>query len=659
VLGKSRLTLLARDGSVNGRGGVKLTERQFEEAMEHSSIGTAFVRLDGGWMWSNKALRDLLGYSSSELKTKTFQELSHPEDLMADLGFVADMIAGRRSAYQMEKRYIRKDGTFVWAQLAVSLVRSDNGAPLFFISQLQDVTAQHAILADRSALAERLTLATRAGRIGVWEWDFSNDDLIWDERMFELYGLEPRADSKVTLFFDAIHPDDAERVRSDVEAAKRGERPYDIRFRIRRSDGETRQIQALATVVFDAAGTPMSMIGTNWDITEKQRLIENAEAASQAKSQFLAAMSHEIRTPLNGVMGMAQALSVELLSPSQRDRVQIIQQSGHALLQILNDILDLTKVEAGKLELENIPFVMTSLLEGVHATFAAIAGEKDLILNLEVGDAAGVYQGDPTRLRQVLANFISNALKFTAAGRVDLKTRRTQKGVEFTVSDTGIGIPPQFQERIFASFTQADASTTRIHGGTGLGLSICKHLAELMGGWIRLESEPGHGSSFTIALPLARLGDEVVAEAVSLASEGIDGQRLRVLVAEDNEVNRIVLAALLAQIGIEPTMVADGQAAVEAWERDSWDLLLMDIRMPRLDGVHATQAIRALETRLAKPRTPIIALTANAMPHHIAEYAAAGMDDFIAKPIDARALFGVVHRAAQALILSGEREHAA
>ena len=627
---------------------MQLTERQFEAAMEHSAIGTALVGLDGQWLWSNKALRDLLGYSADELKTMTFQDVTHPDDLQSDMSHVGELIDGRRPAYQMDKRYIRRDGSHVWIQLTAAVVRAEDGTAQYFISQIQDITQKRADLADRLALAERLSLATAAGGVGVWEWDFGTGGLIWDARMAQIYGLAQDAPVGLADFFDALHPEDVDEVVGAIEAAKRGQRPYNIQFRILGADGQAKHIQALATVVRDVGGAPVRMIGTNWDITEKRRLLHKAEAASEAKSQFLAAMSHEIRTPLNGVLGMAQAMACEAMSPSQHERLQIIQDSGNVLLQILNDILDLTKVEAGKLELESIPFALGALLQGVQATFAAIARDKDLDLQLDLADAPGVYRGDPTRLRQVLTNFVSNALKFTSAGHVRLAARRVPGGVELSVSDTGAGIAEDLHDRIFASFAQADVSTTRTHGGTGLGLSICRHLAELMGGEIRLESTLGAGAAFIVTLPLERLGEETAAKPAPHSAAESGAMPLKVLVAEDNEVNQLVLKALLAQVGVEPHIVNHGQAAVDAWAADAWDLILMDVRMPVLDGIGATRAIREAEGRLGRPRTCIVALTANAMPHHLAEYAEVGMDDFVAKPIEARALFAALQRAIRA-----------
>jgi signal transduction histidine kinase/ActR/RegA family two-component response regulator len=376
-----------------------------------------------------------------------------------------------------------------------------------------------------------------------------------------------------------------------------------------------------------------------------------AEGANEAKSAFLATMSHEIRTPLNGVLGMAQAMAAETLSPVQRERLDIIDQSGKALLAILNDILDLSKIEAGKLELEEIEFDLGDVARGAHSAFTAIANRKGLSFALDIDQARGVYRGDPTRLRQILYNLISNALKFTEAGEIRVTAARTDAGLRFAVTDSGVGIPAEAMAQLFNKFAQVDASTTRRFGGTGLGLAICQQLSRLMGGSIEVESEVGRGSTFTVVLPMQRIGE--ARPAIPLPSppdtrpdESAPG--LRVLAAEDNTVNQLVLKTLLHQIGVEPVVVADGAAAVEAWEAGHWDAILMDVQMPVMDGPTATRRIRERERETGRRRTPIIALTANAMSHHVADYLAAGMDDHVAKPIEAGRLFQALQSAIDA-----------
>jgi signal transduction histidine kinase/AmiR/NasT family two-component response regulator len=374
----------------------------------------------------------------------------------------------------------------------------------------------------------------------------------------------------------------------------------------------------------------------------------DAEAASQAKSAFLATMSHEIRTPLNGVLGMTQALVADQsLTHGQRAKLQTIRKSSEALLAILNDVLDLSKIEAGKLELEQIEFDLDEIARDAHTTFKTLAAQKGLAFRLAVEPTAtGRCLGDPTRVRQVLFNVISNALKFTERGEISVAIKRTSTGdVGIIVADTGIGIDAAHLDRIFGKFEQAEASSTRRYGGSGLGLTICRDLCDLMGGSITAKSEPGRGTSFLITLPLPKATGRRVAAAAeppAAAHRSMNTGELRVLAAEDNPVNQLVLKALLAPAGIEPVIVENGALAVEAWAAQHFDLILMDIQMPQMDGMEASRTIRAEEARTGRGRIPIIALTANAMAHQVAEYAGAGMDAHVAKPVDVAKLFATI-----------------
>jgi signal transduction histidine kinase/CheY-like chemotaxis protein len=382
-----------------------------------------------------------------------------------------------------------------------------------------------------------------------------------------------------------------------------------------------------------------------------------AESANAAKSAFLATMSHEIRTPLNGVLGMAQAMAADELSGAQRKRLQVVQQSGQALLAILNDILDLSKIEAGKLELENADFDLSDLAAGAHAVFSGLAESRDLKFSLAIeDDARGRYRGDSTRVRQILYNLVSNAVKFTTHGEVRVAISAQPEGFRIHVADTGVGIEPEALKRLFQKFEQADASTTRRFGGTGLGLAITRELTHLMGGQVRVWSEVGKGSVFTVDLPLPRAerSPAVTPDAVKSERRPSEASAQRVLAAEDNEVNQLVLKTLLGQIGIEATLVENGRLALEAWRREPWDLILMDIQMPEMDGLAATAAIREEERASGRARTPIVALTADALAHQTASYAARGMDGFVAKPIEAARLFEALDLALAADAGAGE-----
>ncbi len=448
-------------------------------------------------------------------------------------------------------------------------------------------------------------------------------------------------------------------------------RPFPIRtplarpLQLRRSDGGWLELRE--RVLFDGSLQTLWLDITTAKALEKSnadldRLVhdlrearQTAEAASAAKSAFLATMSHEIRTPMNGVLGMLGLLRTVPLPPEAADYAETAHQSATALLSIIDDVLDITKLEAGRITLEPLPFRPSELLRSIVALFAPRVAERGVALRLQI-DAAleRVYESDPTRLRQILVNLVGNAVKFTPAGEITLRgyTEPLPEAPEdpsrvnlvLEVRDTGIGIPVEQQALIFDRFTQSDQSITRRFGGTGLGLAISRELAQLMGGYISLASAPGEGSVFTVCLPVP-LREEAALSRLIVAptSAGTVPERpLSILLAEDNEINQRVVIALLRKAGHQVYSVASGREALEALPEHAFDLVLMDIHMPEMDGLQATRLIRASDQGWS--RIPIIALTADALDESRKTHLAAGMNDTLAKPIDRDKLFQTLAR---------------
>jgi len=454
---------------------LRISEERFSNAFEYAAIGMALVSIEGRWIKVNKSLCDLVGYSAEELSTKTFQDITYPEDLDMDLQHVRELLEGRIRSYTMEKRYFHKQGHVVWVLLGVSLVRDKQNKPLYFISQIEDIT-------------------------------------------------------------------------------------------------RTKEIMA-----------------------RQQELIQKAQAAERAKSEFLAIMSHEIRTPMNGVIGMTSILADTELNDIQRDCVNTIHTSGESLLAVINDILDYSKIESGRLQMESRSFNLHHCVEEVFDLFAAQIRIKKLeVAYLIASDIPTHLMGDVMRLRQVLVNLVGNAIKFTTEGEVVVNVEcqnQSEAGcyLLFSITDTGIGISKESIDKLFQAFQQVDTSTTRRYGGSGLGLIISKRITEMMGGRMWVESELGQGSTFFFTAAMQASSE------VDLEDPANDPKLLKshsALIVDDNATNRHILEIQLKRWGMVPTSTSSGREALKKLTQQSFDVALLDFQMPEMDGVTLAREIR-------------------------------------------------------------------
>jgi PAS domain S-box-containing protein len=472
------------------------------------------------------------------------------------------------------------------------------------------------------------------------------------------------ADLEGAPMLPLIHPDDVAASHGHMQRLFVEDEVMGFVNRYRHRDGHYRHLEWQARRVGDM------VFGVARDVTERLALEaemsaarQAAEAANQAKTDFLANMSHEIRTPLNGVIGVVGALSQTALTPAQREMVALIDSSGSTLERLVSDILDLSKIEAGRLEIEQRVFDLRRELDSLIDLHQLRAQEKNLSFKASYGEQArGAFHGDSTRIKQVMGNLLSNAVKFTTAGEVRLVIDVAEPDLPgqlcrmtFEVADTGLGFDAETGASLFQRFSQADTTITRRFGGTGLGLSICRSLVEMMDGEITAQSTPGRGSLFRVAIPLARHGPLEACDGGSIGmgqypAEGrpLSGRddHLRILLAEDHPTNQKVVELILAPYGVELTIVENGALAVEAMRTATFDLVLMDMQMPVMDGLAATRAIRQDEAVHAdRTRIPIVMLSANAMSQHRTDALAAGADLHVAKPVTAEALIAGVGEA--------------
>lgn len=624
------------------------SEERFRATFEQAAVGIALVSTDGRWLRVNQRLCDIVGYTHEELLTLSFQDITHPEDLGADLKYVRRMLAGEIQTYSLEKRYLRKDGSVVWINLTVALVREATGKPKYFISVVEDITVRKRIQEERDQF---FTISLDMLGIAGFDGYFRYLNPAWERTLG--YSCE---ELLAQPYIEFVHPDDREATLAEAKKLSIGDRVLRFENRYRAKDGSYRW------VLWNSAPLPEQQLiyFVAHDITERKlaegelrAAKEAAEAATRAKSDFLANMSHEIRTPMNAIIGMTDLVLDTPLVSEQREYLHTVKSSADSLLSLLNDILDYSKIEAGKLDIEDIPFYLRDSLGDIMSTMALRAHTKGLELACRVlSDVPDALIGDPMRLRQIIVNLVGNAIKFTEQGEVVVEVRigdpdnevipREMRIAEadtrrpdevllvLSVRDTGIGIPSDKQHLIFEAFEQVDRSTTRKYGGTGLGLTISSQLVHMMGGQIWVESTAGQGSTFHFTVPFGRQEMAVATEGKPLSLQGF-----RVLVVDDNRTNLQILEEVLSSWQMRPAIVGSGELALVAMDEacatgEPFRLVLLDAMMPEMDGFTLA---REIKRRSELSTTTLMMLSSADRQSDIALCREVGVEAYLTKPV--------------------------
>lgn len=658
----------ARMSAENAEKALKESEAKSKAIIESTVSGIITIDEKGHILSFNPAAEKIFGYSKEEVLNKNISMLM-PEPYHSEHdGYLKNYVrTGEKKIIGLGGRELmgqRKDGKIIHIDLGVNEI--EIGEKRMFAGLINDITERKLAEEELSKSRDALARAQSIARLGNWKYDVANNQIYWSDEVYRIFGIEKENfDHQFDSFIELIHPDDREYVKSEIKASMDGKMPFSIDYRIVLSGGGIRYVHEEAKDIFDDKGNSLHRIGTIQDITERKKAEDEirlarkkAESASLAKSEFLANMSHEIRTPMTTILGMSELISETSLDKEQEEYLKGLQRAGDNLLDLVNDILDLSKIEAGRIELEEVEFNLSEEIKNVKSIFDIKAHEKGIELTTAIDpETPEILIGDPLRMRQVLINLVGNGLKFTAKGGIKISATCEKPSVRsegcrlsFSVSDTGVGIPSDKLEVIFEDFTQADSSTTRTFGGTGLGLTISRKLVEIMGGKIWVESKIGEGSTFSFNLNMkvgAEKGKvmrkkEKEKEKVDTAPVHIFAREINMLLVDDSEDNRILVKTFLKKMPINIDIAENGEIAVEKFMSKKYDILLMDMQMPIMDGYTATTEIRKWEKERRMDETPIIAFTAHALKEEVDKCLEAGCNDHIAKPVKKKAILDII-----------------
>jgi PAS domain S-box-containing protein len=627
-------------------------------------------------VWCNRAGWQSLGLSASEVLDHSVLSLQMDVTGAPQWREIAAVIRAAQP-YTFVGRHRHALGHEVAVEVNTTSF-TDQGRE-YFLSVARDISRRMALEADLRKRENQLWFALNEAMDGLWDWNVATSEVFFSPQLKAMLGYGPdEMPPRLATWSDNIHPEDSDRVMSTIGDHLAGKRKrYEAEYRLRNRNGAWLWVNDRGKVCErDAGGAPTRMVGMVQDVTRRRQaqdelarhrhhledLVEErtaalsiakeaAEAASRAKSSFLANMSHELRTPMAAIMGMNGLALMRAQDPVLRDQLGKVEQASRHLLGLINDILDLSKIEAERMTLEATDFDLGSLMHSLVQLTSQRAEDRGLALALDLPDALArqAFNGDPLRLKQVLLNLVDNAIKFTPAGQVMVRVAAAdaQPGLmrlRFEVVDRGIGIDAPAQARLFNAFEQADNSMSRRYGGTGLGLAICKQLVAMMGGQIGVDSQPGEGSRFWFTVCLHTAAPLAPASAAAAAGQALAQLKARhagalVLLVDDEPVSREVTAGLLQHAGLVLHAADDGTQALALARQHAYALVLMDMQLPQMNGLDATRAIRSDSLNR---RTPIVALTANAFNDDRQRCLAAGMDDHLAKPVDGALLYQTV-----------------